>query len=193
MRQCIIENPEALKEFFGKQVEEEDIILKHSLNVSALSMKLAQKMNLSEEELDEIAVAGLLHDIGLMQLDKEVRDLFMKDRKDLTPAEKLSYSAHVKGNLSALSERPYVNQKIMGLITNHEERKSGEGPHKKVKLSQAEFILSLVNIYDKMCITTEMTPKEVIKEVLISELGNFELDLLNNFTNVLTEEGLLEI
>jgi putative nucleotidyltransferase with HDIG domain len=193
LRQCISDNPEALKEIFGKEVEEEDLILKHSLNVSALSMKLAQKMKMTEDELDEIAVAGLLHDIGLMQMDKEVRDLFKKQRKDLTPDERLKYGDHVKDCISVLADKPYVNKNTMDLITNHEEVKSGDGPNKKTKLSQAEFILSLVNIYDKMCITTDMTPKEVIKEILIEELGNFELDLLNKFKSVLTDEGLLEL
>ncbi|WP_127714288.1 HD-GYP domain-containing protein [Halobacteriovorax sp. HLS] len=193
LRQCISDNPEALKEIFGKKVEEEDLLIKHSLNVSALSMKLGQKMNLSEEELDEIAVAGLLHDIGLMQMDQEARDLFKKNRKDLKPDERLLYGAHVKDCMAVLAEKPYVNKKTMNLILNHEEVKSGDGPNKKTQLSQSEYILSLVNIYDKMCITTEMTPKEVIKEILIEELGNFELDLLNKFKGVLTEEGLLDL
>ena len=193
LRQCISDNPEALKEIFGKKVEEEDLLIKHSLNVSALSMKLGQKMNLNEEELDEIAVAGLLHDIGLMQMDQEARDLFKKNRKDLKPDERLLYGAHVKDCMAVLAEKPYVNKKTMNLILNHEEVKSGDGPNKKTQLSQSEYILSLVNIYDKMCITTEMTPKEVIKEILIEELGNFELDLLNKFKSVLTEEGLLDL
>lgn len=193
LRQCISDNPEALKEIFGKKVEEEDLLIKHSLNVSALSMKLGQKMKLSEDELDEIAVAGLLHDIGLMQMDQAARDLFKKNRKDLKPDERLLYGAHVKDCMSVLAEKPYVNKKTMELILNHEEVKSGDGPNKKTQLSQSEYILSLVNIYDKMCITTDMTPKEVIKEILIEELGNFELDLLNKFKAVLTEEGLLDL
>jgi HD-GYP domain-containing protein (c-di-GMP phosphodiesterase class II) len=193
LRQCISDNPEALKEIFGKEVEEEDFLIKHSLNVSALSMKLGQKMKLNEDQLDEIAVAGLLHDIGLMQMEPSVRELFKKNRSDLTPEERLAYGAHVKDCISVLADKPYVNKNTMDLITNHEEVKSGHGPNKKTQLSLSEYILSLVNIYDKMCITTNMTPKEVIKEILIEELGNFELDLLNKFKEVLTEEGLLDL
>ena len=193
LRQCISDNPEAIKEIFGKKVEEEDLLIKHSLNVSALAMKLGQKMGLDETQLDEIAVAGLLHDIGLMQMDQAARDLFKKNRKDLKPDEKLLYGGHVKDCIAVLAEKPYVNKKTMDLIINHEEVKSGDGPNKKTQLSLSEYILSLVNIYDKMCITTELTPKEVIKEILIEELGNFELDLLNKFKAVLTEEGLLDL
>ncbi len=193
LRQCISSNPEAMKAIFGKPVEKNEQIVKHSLNVSALATKLGQKMKLTEDQLDEIAVAGLLHDIGLMQLSEETRELFNKNKKEFTPEEKLAYGAHVKDCISVLKDKPYVNQASMELITNHEEVKSGEGPNKKVKLSQSEYILSLVNIYDKIVITTKLTPKEAIKEILIDELGNFELDLLNKFKEVLTEEGILDL
>ncbi|ATH08537.1 hypothetical protein BIY24_11420 [Halobacteriovorax marinus] len=193
LRQCISENPEAMKAIFGKPVEKNEIIVKHSLNVSALATKLGQKMKLTEEQLDEIAVAGLLHDIGLMQLDEKTRELFNKNKKDFTPEEKLAYGAHVKDCISVLKDKPYVNQTSMELITNHEEVKSGHGPNKKTQLTQSEYILSLVNIYDKTIITTDLTPKEAIKEILIDELGNFELDLLNKFKEVLTEEGILDL
>ncbi|OUR96625.1 hypothetical protein A9Q84_09780 [Halobacteriovorax marinus] len=193
LRQCILQNPDALKEIFGKEVQEGDHIIKHSLNVSALATKLADKMGQKEEQLDQMAIAGLLHDIGVMQMDEQVRELFKKDKKDLTPENRLAYGAHVKDCISVLNDKPYVDKATMDLITNHEEVKSGQGPNKKTKLSESECILSLVNIYDKMCITTDLTPKEVIKEILIEELGNFELDLLNKFKVVLKEEGLLDI
>ncbi len=193
LRQCISENPDAMKELFGKSVEKHELIVKHSLNVSALATKLGQKMKLSEEQLDELAVAGLLHDIGLMQLSEETRSLFTKNRKDFTKEELAAYGAHVKDSLSILAGKPYVNQASMELITNHEEVKSGYGPNKKTKLSQSEYIISLVNIYDKTIITTNLTPKEAIKEILIDQMGNFELTLLNKLKEVLTEEGLLDL
>lgn len=192
LRQCIIENPEALKEIFGKEVEEGDEILKHSLNVSALATKLAAKMGQKDQQLDEMAVAGLLHDIGLMQMEEAHRELFKKNKKDLTPEDRLAYGAHVKDCVAVLNDKPYVNKVILDLIINHEEVKSGQGPNKKTQLSESEYILSLVNIFDKMCLTTDLTPKEAIKEILIEELGNFELDLLNKFKEVLKEEGLLD-
>ncbi len=193
LRQCISENPDAMKELFGKSVEKHELIVKHSLNVSALATKLGQKMKLSEEQLDELAVAGLLHDIGLMQLSEETRNLFSKNRKDFTKEELTAYNAHVQDSISILIEKPYVNQNTMELITNHEELKSGYGPNKKTKLSLSEYIISLVNIYDKTIITTDLTPKQAIKEILIDQMGNFELDLLNKLKEVLTEEGLLEL
>lgn len=193
LRQCISENPDAMKELFGKSVEKHELIVKHSLNVSALAIKLGQKMKLTEEQLDEIAVAGLLHDIGLMQLSEETRSLFSKNRKDFTKEEALAYGAHVTDKISVLKGKPYVNETTMELIINHEEVKSGYGPNKKTKLSLSEYIISLVNIYDKTIITTDLTPKQAIKEILIDQMGNFELSLLNKLKEVLTEEGLLAL
>lgn len=80
----------------------------------------------------------------------------------------------------------------MELVLNHEEVLSGSGPNKKKKLSLPEEVLSLVNNYDKRVLTTKLPPAQVIKEMMIDELGNYDLELINKFKKVLQAEGLLD-
>ena len=46
----------------------EDYVYKHSLNVAILCAMMAHAMNLKVEEMNEIVISGLVHDIGKLSL-----------------------------------------------------------------------------------------------------------------------------
>lgn len=191
LRQVIMQNPDALKQIFGKKVEKNEEIVKHSLNVCALSVKLGQILGCSDSELDDLGTAALIHDIGITQMPKDAIELFYKPKKRLTVDDKRVYYNHCKDALGLLKDRPYVNQTIIELVINHEEVLSGLGPNKKKKLSKLEEILSMVNCYDKRVLTGKTTPAETVKDMMIDELGNYNLAMLTEFKKVLHAEGLL--
>lgn len=192
LRQIIKSNPDALKKIFGKKVDKNDEIIKHSLNVCALSCKLAEVLGASEEELDDLGTAALIHDIGLTKMNKKDLELFAKAKKILTHDDKRVYYAHTKDSVEMLADRNYVNKNILELVANHEEVLSGLGPNKKKKLSKLEEVLSMVNNYDKRIITNKTSPAQTLKDMMIDELGNYSLEMLNEFKKVLQAEGLLE-
>lgn len=192
MRQVVMQNPAALKQIFGKKVEKHEEIVKHSLNVCALSVKLGMKLKCTETELDDLGTAALIHDIGITQMPKDAIELFYKPKKKLTVDDKRVYYCHCKDALALLKDRPYVNATIIELVINHEEVLSGQGPNKKKKLTKLEEILSLVNCYDKRVLTSKTTPAETVKDMMIDELGNYDLALLTEFKKVLQEEGLMD-
>lgn len=192
LRQVISNNPDALKKIFGKKVEKNEEIIKHSLNVCALAVKLAEVKRCSEDELDNLGTAALIHDIGLTTMNKNDIQLFYKPKKLLSNEDKRVYYLHCKDAASILKDKPFVTPAILELVINHEEVISGLGPNKKQKLSMSEEILSLVNNYDKRIITNKTSPAQTLKDMMIDELGNYELNLLNDFKKVLQNEGLLE-
>lgn len=192
MRQVILNNPDALKKIFGKKAEKSEEVIKHSLNVCALSVKLAEILKLSDQEMDDIGTAALIHDIGMTNLSKNDMELFYKPKKLLSNDDKRVYYMHTKDAATLLKDKAYVTPAILELVINHEEVQSGLGPNKKKKLSLSEEILSLVNNYDKRTITNKTSPAQTLKDMMIDELGNYELKLLNEFKKVLQSEGLLE-
>jgi putative nucleotidyltransferase with HDIG domain len=191
LRQVINNNPDALKKIFGKKAEKNEELIQHSLNVCALSVKLAEVLNCTNEELENLGTAALLHDIGITHLKKEDMELFYKSKKIFKSEEKRIYYLHARDAITHLKEKPYVNSVILELVLNHEEVLTGYGPNKKQKLTKLEEILSLVNNYDKRLITAKTTPTQTIKEITIDEVGNYSLDLINVFKKVLKNEGML--
>ncbi len=192
LRHVIKNNPDALKKIFGKKVEKNEEIIKHSLNVCALACKLAELLGATDSELDDLGTAALIHDVGITQLNKTDIQLFYKAKKMLTHEDKRVYYIHTKDAAQIMSDRPWVNKNILELVANHEEVLSGLGPHKKKKLTKTEEILSLVNNYDKRLLTNKTTPAQTIKDMMIDELGNYSLELLTEFKKVLQSENLLD-
>lgn len=193
LRAVINKNPTALKEIFGKKASENDAVIKHCLNVSALSTKLAQKEKCTEKEIDDIAVAGLLHDLGVSRFPEDKKHLFHKNKKNFTVDEMKFYAAHPQSVVGLLQDRPYINKDILQLILNYSENLAGEGVNKKLKPSKLEEILSLVNTYDKRMIYSKLTPAEAIKDIMMKELGKYDLNLINKLKALLQEEGVLDI
>lgn len=192
LREVITKNPEALKKIFGKKVEKNEDIIKHSLNVCALSVKIAENCRCSDEELDDLGTAALIHDIAVPQLNKNDIELFYKPKKLLSNDDKRVYYLHCKDAMTLLQEKPYVNKNILELVANHEETLAGTGPNKKKKLSKLEEILSMVNNYDKRIISNKTTPMQTLKDMMIDEIGNYSLEMLNELKKVLQNEGLLQ-
>lgn len=190
LRRLVFENPEALKMVFGGDSESEPLI-KHSLNVCALSMKFAKKLKCSEDEIDNLSTASLMHDVGIVKLPAQHQALFQKSKAEFTPQEKLGYFEHCKGFIKLIADKPYINGQIISLIENHEENRSGTGPYKKIKLEKTEEILSLVNTYDKKVGVGGMTPDAAIKSMMIDELGNYDLDIIQKFQVFLKEEKII--
>jgi len=192
LRDVIKNNPDALKKIFGKKVEKNEDVIKHSLNVCALSVKIAENCRCSEEDMDDLGTAALIHDIAIPQLNKNDLPLFYKPKKLLTNDDKRVYFLHCKDALTLLQDKPYVNKNILELVTNHEETLSGSGPNKKKKLTKLEEILSMVNNYDKRIITNKTSPMQTLKDMMIDEIGNYSLEMLNELKKVLQTEGLLQ-
>jgi len=191
LQKLIFENPEALTRMFGQQSEAGPII-QHCINVAILSIKFAKKKKIDDESIDYLSTAALMHDIGLIQDESdEMRELFNKPKSELGPKEKVTYYAHCKGVVKMLSERPYINNKVIEMIEYHEENLQGSGPHKKGKLTKPQEILSMVNSYDKKITAKSLSPAAAIKEMMIDELGNYNLDLLNDFQAFLKEEKII--
>lgn len=184
-------NPDALKLIFERKVDEDDEkIIKHSLNVSALATKLASKLKCKEKEIENLAIAALVQFISIPRFP-EFKDLFFRERGSLTPEEKLRYGAHPKESAMLLQDKEYINAEIIDLVMNHEETLQGTGPQKKKKLLKPEEILSLINRYDHRVTVCGKTPKEAFKEVQIDELGNFGLDTIESLKKLLNEEKLM--
>lgn len=182
MSKVVLENPEALRTLFEKQGEDGERIVKHSMNVCALAVKLAEAKKCTTKEIENLAIAALMHDVGLSEKEKE---LFDRPKSSFNADERLLYFKHTKDGLKILKERKWINSEIMNLVENHEENLNGTGPFKKAKLSKLEEILALVNAYDKKVSSEGKSPTDAIKEFKIEEIGNYGLQTIQDLEKVI--------
>ncbi|MBF0300114.1 MAG: HD domain-containing protein [Oligoflexia bacterium] len=192
LQKLISDNPDSLKNFYGRKAAENEVLIKHCLNVSALCVTLAKNSSVSEDEQNSLSIAGLLHDIGISRLTENDQQLFMRAQKSLNAEEKKIYQQHPFLGKELLSKNPYIDASVVDLIYSHEEKISGDGyPEHKKKLTLQQEIISLCNSYDKRVTVLNMTPKDALKAAQVDELGNYSLELINKFKKHLKDEGIV--
>ncbi|MBE5955369.1 MAG: HD-GYP domain-containing protein [Lachnospiraceae bacterium] len=94
----------------------------HSARVSALAAALAEKMGMTEKEVDQIRIAGLFHDIGKVG----VPDSVLLKNGPLTKEEFQVIARHpVEGERILKAYAPF--KEMLSVVRNHHERYDGSG------------------------------------------------------------------
>ncbi|WP_440110846.1 HD domain-containing phosphohydrolase [Acidovorax sp. BL-A-41-H1] len=125
------------------------VLAGHGKRAAGLARKVANAMDLTSEETQDVFVGGLLHDIGFMALPDFI---LAKPVGKLTAAEMVQYQRHpVLGAQSfmALDE----HQAVAALIRAHHERFDGTGFPDKLQGTQIPMgarILAIASTYDDL-------------------------------------------
>ncbi len=120
----------------------------HSIGVSRLSGYLAEKCQLSDDLVHKIEIAGLLHDLGKLQMPD---DLLESDRK-LTNSD-ISIMRHHSYVTFSILHRIEGLEEICEWASNHHEKLDGEGyPFKKSSddLGIESRIIMVADIYQAL-------------------------------------------
>jgi HD domain-containing protein len=94
----------------------------HSERVARIAVELGRQLGLQEEELSDVFLAGLLHDIGKIG----VRDAVLRKTDPLTPEEFDHIKQHVTIGDSILKDLHLIRHLLPG-VRNHHERYDGRG------------------------------------------------------------------
>lgn len=95
---------------------------RHSEEVAALAVCVAESLGLSDEEQRSIRIAGLLHDVGKIGVPENV--LRKPDR--LEPAERAIIERHVEIGELLIRDIPYARA-VREAVGSHHERWDGKG------------------------------------------------------------------
>ena len=141
--------------------------LLHSKRVSELCKETAVQMNFGKDAADQIEIAGLMHDIGKMGIDKET----LQESTKLTPEEWIEMKRHPEIGYRILNgASEYVE--MAEYILEHHERWDGKGYPKGLKgeeISVQARIISVVEAYDVMT-NYRTSGKAVSQEKAINEI-----------------------
>jgi hypothetical protein len=120
----------------------------HSERVARIAVQLGRELELQEEELSDIYLAGLLHDIGKIG----VRDDILLKRGPLTPDEFEHVKQHVTIGYKILADLRPIRSLLPGVLYHH-ERYDGKGyPDGLVgeNIPLLARILAVADAYDAM-------------------------------------------
>ena len=143
----ILENDEIVEQIFDIRERSADIY-EHSISVCSLAILVAAKMNLSKEELHDIGVASLFHDIGLRYLNFTYTN---QNIDELSERDLAEYRKHPAYAFSALEKENCISQESKMMILQHHERMDGSGyPLHAKNVPITSQILEVTDAFDEM-------------------------------------------
>jgi putative nucleotidyltransferase with HDIG domain len=146
-----------------------DQIYAHSLGVSMYSVLIAKKMGFeSNLTLFKLGMAGLFHDIGKKEIDKEI---LLKPRHLVSKDERQLIESHVVRGYEILSGMKSMSSDVTQMVFEHHEDMQGLGyPLGKSRKEQHPLskILQLANIFVDHVTLTKNENKPVVAEAIIN-------------------------
>ena len=161
----------------------DEYTFKHSVDVATMAMVVAKKMGLSKEEIHDIGVAGLLHDIGKSKIPNEV----LNKPGRLTDEEFSIMKQHPLIGYDILKDNTELKDTIKYAVLQHHEKINGKGYPMGVEADQITTfakILAVVDIYDAL--VTErpykaaFTQRDAV-EMLMAMTYDLDMDSLKGF------------
>ena len=161
----------------------DEYTFKHSVDVATISMILAKHQNLSKQEVFEIGVAGLMHDVGKTKVPLEI----LNKPGRLDDEEFRIMREHSIYGYRIVKERPDFSTSIGLAVLQHHEKINGTGYPMKLEEHQIcpyAKILSVADIYDALI--TERPYKQAFSqrdavEMIMSMTGELDINAMKSF------------
>ena len=110
-----------LRETFGK--EGLDLTASHSILVAFLCARLSRSLGWAEAQVKDMALAGLLHDVGMVFL----RGMNLAQARALTPSERVELHSHTRIGCALIAGTRAWNDDVAFCARDHHERWDGSG------------------------------------------------------------------
>jgi HD-GYP domain-containing protein (c-di-GMP phosphodiesterase class II) len=120
----------------------------HSTRLAEWAIRVARKLNIAENDLYQVEVAALLHDVGKIG----VPDAILKKQGPLTPEERALINRHPEYSWSILRLFPGLEQASLYAL-HHHENLDGTGYPAGLKgydIPLVSRIVSVIDAYDAM-------------------------------------------
>ncbi len=137
----------------------------HCVNVSLLAMTLAKWLGLDSTAVEEIAKAGLLHDVGKAKVNTGI----LNKHSSLTTEEFEEMKSHTTSGYRMLENMPDVSKGVKMGVLMHHERADGSGyplGAKDDQIHQYAKVLAIADVYDAMTSDKVYSKRRSVFEVL---------------------------
>ena len=116
----LLENGDSVIRLLSEGVGERNGL--HPINVMVISLLLGRSLGMKSEELHDLGVAALIHDIGKLKLPPNLR----QPTPSMIPMERSRYETHV-GESVAFAKRMELPDSVVTAIARHHEMADGSG------------------------------------------------------------------
>jgi len=158
-----------------------DYLVDNAVTVSIVSVKIAHALGYEPQKREQVALAGLLHDVGMFTLPDSV--VYKPDR--ITNEELEMVRQHPEQGVRLLREAGGGNSWLERVILQEHERWDGSGyPHRLAgnQIDEIALIIGMADVFDALMSVRPhragSSPHRAIREVLVNGKTQFPYHLL---------------
>jgi putative nucleotidyltransferase with HDIG domain len=159
----------------------------HGMNVSVVSLLIGRTLGLAEDELLDLGVGALLHDVGKCQVAPRFRHL----QEGFSAPELQAYRDHVVHGVR-LAQGMGLTPGATSVVAQHHELADGSGFPQRLgndRIGMAARIVAIVNRYDNLCNPRSrqpaLTPHEAVSILFAQSRNRFDGAVLNTFIRMM--------
>ncbi|MBF0456466.1 MAG: HD-GYP domain-containing protein [Nitrospirae bacterium] len=156
----------------------------HSVSVCVLMVSLGHSLDISREEIDQIGVGALLHDIGKVKVNQDI----LNKPGRLTDDEFGKIKDHVTFGYEILKQIPSIPEPALIVTHQHHERFDGTGYPNKLRgdgLSVYGQMASVVDVYDALtsdrCYHKGMQSTDALRKIFEWSQFHFNPSIVQHF------------
>ncbi len=179
----VMRHPDAML-WLAKIREESTYTSDHCLNVCVLAVAFGRHLGLEINELEQLGLCGLLHDVGKMRVPEEI----VNKPGRLTTKEFNLMKAHTVHGRNLLLAAKNVYTGAIDVAYSHHERIDGQGYPRKLSgagITRFTRIISIVDTYDAItadrCYGKARTSTEALKIIYAHRGTQFDEELALEF------------
>lgn len=169
--------------------------LVHGATVSNLAYMVGKRMDFSEEECHDLAVAGFLHDIGKLELAQYVRG---KENETLIIEEMKYVRLHSKLGADILAQKGY-SQKIVDMVKSHHENCDGSGYPMNLTREDIPIGARILRVCDVFAaLISDRSYRsafdvDTAMQMMIEESKDYDIQVFLAFMNVVHSDDLQKL
>ena len=164
--------------------------LDHGLTVSRLASHLARRLYCSENFVQELALAGILHDIGKIRLSR-----YVEEGTSMT-VDEIKYVRMHSMFGSEILKRQGFSEGIQEMVLYHHENFDGSGYPKNLRgedIPLGARILRVCDVYAALLSDRAYRKgfdQRTAVSLMIEEVKNFDMRIFLNFQRMIHEEEI---
>lgn len=127
----------------------DDYTFAHAVNVSSICSALALKLDFSENDIKDLTLGALLHDIGKTKVPEDI----LKKPTKLEPKEFEEMKRHTVHGYDIIKNQLKLSERIALVALEHQEKYNGSGYPKGLKgkeISLFAQVTAIADVYDSL-------------------------------------------
>lgn len=164
----------------------DDITYSHCHNVALVSYSIGKWLGLKEDDLQELALSGMLIDIGKMQIDERL----LNKTEKLTNDEFSDLKKHCIFSHEIVKSYDFISERVKSAVLLHHEKMDGSGYPLGLKGNKIPLfarIIAIADVYNALIsdrpYREKRTPFEAIRILETEYMDKLDTEILYLFLN----------